>query len=406
MAMRYRANTEAVLQKSVDLPESGQYIAKRKPNRGKYHTPGHVRCPACANADKLLTQEDADLSALPFRDASPIWIEIRRQRPLRDRTHEATRGYFNALEKFFGDVILRQIRPGHLREYQLARKANLLRVDAGDVSPWKQCAGNSMINHELNALSLLLRHCRLWGELKPYYHPLPVNGWSPRDVLSDENEQKLFDLGASDPSVSLAYWVAAISNNTSATGCELRGLRLKHVELNEPVIDKWGVDLNPSSIYIPEDAVKNDSRPRKIPLNRTAKWAVQQCYNRALLLGACQPDHFLFPFRVKRNCYDPTRRPSRWWIRDNWNKLRELAGMPNLRPHDMRHQCITRMLEAGANRDTVMAIAGHVTEEMLEYYSHIRVQAKISVLDAIDPHAYRVAKPMGVVRALPVRAVR
>jgi integrase len=47
-----------------------------------------------------------------------------------------------------------------------------------------------------------------------------------------------------------------------------------------------------------------------------------------------------------------------------------------LRFHDLRHHCITRLAEAGVPEQTLMSIAGHVSREMLEHYSHIRMQAK------------------------------
>ena len=43
------------------------------------------------------------------------------------------------------------------------------------------------------------------------------------------------------------------------------------------------------------------------------------------------------------------------------------------------------MLEAGAPEQTVMSIAGHVSRQMLEHYSHQRIDAKAKVLDLINP---------------------
>jgi integrase len=226
----------------------------------------------------------------------------------------------------------------------------------------------------------------LWEKIKPYYSPLGIPNWSPRDVLTEEDEEKLFSIAASHPEAQLAYWVACITNNTTAAGCELRGLRLKNLFLKD------GKEI--SEIYVPADAVKNNSRPRKIALNRTAKWAIEQCYRRAMQLGACQPDHYLFPLRLNRektedqskhrDKYDPTRPASRWFLRKSWDKLRAATGLHQLNPHDLRHQCITRMLENGVMPETVRAIAGHVTEEMMQYYSHIRRQAKYDAVLAIE----------------------
>ena len=59
------------------------------------------------------------------------------------------------------------------------------------------------------------------------------------------------------------------------------------------------------------------------------------------------------------------------------------AGLLGLRFHDLRHHCITRLAEAGVADQTLMAIAGHVSKSMLDHYSHVRLQARRSAVDAL-----------------------
>ncbi len=54
-----------------------------------------------------------------------------------------------------------------------------------------------------------------------------------------------------------------------------------------------------------------------------------------------------------------------------------------IRFHDLRHACITKLAESQASEHTLMAIAGHVSRKMIEHYSHIRMEAKRAALDAI-----------------------
>jgi integrase len=328
---------------------------------------------------------DQDFSRLPFAQAAKVWLGIRQRGNLKARTHETNANYIEALGRFFGPVRLCDITAGNVRTYQIARQGNVLEVDGEITHPWKRRAGNSIINHEISCLALIMQgktHKRqesrgkLWAKIQPLYSPLPIPSWSPRDVLTEEDEEQLFTVAASHPEAALAYWVACITNNTTASGIELRGLRLKNIMLRD--------HKEISEIYIPPDAVKNNSRPRKIALNRTARWAVEQCYKRALECGSCQPEHYLFSFRVRRNTWDPARPASRWFLRKSWDKLREATGFRNLNPHDLRHQCITRMLENGVLPATVRAIAGHVTEQMMNYYSHIRREAKYDAVMAIE----------------------
>ena len=61
---------------------------------------------------------------------------------------------------------------------------------------------------------------------------------------------------------------------------------------------------------------------------------------------------------------------------------RQDAGL-NIRFHDLRHTCITKLAEGQASEQTLMSIAGHLSRKMLEHYSHIRMEAKRAALDAI-----------------------
>ena len=54
-----------------------------------------------------------------------------------------------------------------------------------------------------------------------------------------------------------------------------------------------------------------------------------------------------------------------------------------LRFHDLRHTCVTKLAESQASEQTLMAIAGHVSRRMIEHSSHIRMEAKRSATDAI-----------------------
>ena len=45
--------------------------------------------------------------------------------------------------------------------------------------------------------------------------------------------------------------------------------------------------------------------------------------------------------------------------------------------HDLRHQAITELAEAGAADATIEALAGHISREMLEHCSHVRMAAKV-----------------------------
>ena len=339
------------------------------------HTADHVNCPACLRANAAFVVSTADFGAMSFDDATTFWQLYRAQDPdLRARTHETTLGYIHALQKFFSSIRLRDITPGHLRQYQIARLHNSISIQGQENHPWKQKAGHSMINHELSVLGQMMTLAKLWHRLKPYYFPLKQKSWSPREILTEEDEELLWEIAARHPEAALAYWVAVITNNTTASGMELRGLRLKNLFLTSVI----------GEIYIPEESCKNNTRPRRLPLNNIARWAVGECLKRALKLGCCEPTHYLFPFWIRRNKYDPTRPASRFFLRKSWAKLQAATGFVDLNPHDLRHHCITRMLENDVNPETVIAIAGHVGRKMMEYYAHQRRRVKYAAVLTIE----------------------
>ena len=54
-----------------------------------------------------------------------------------------------------------------------------------------------------------------------------------------------------------------------------------------------------------------------------------------------------------------------------------------MRVHDHRHQAITELSEGGASDSTMMSISGHLSRKMLEHYSHVRMAAKRTAIDAL-----------------------
>jgi Phage integrase family len=96
-------------------------------------------------------------------------------------------------------------------------------------------------------------------------------------------------------------------------------------------------------------------------------------WERAKRFDGGSPDHFVFP-ACEGGKIDPVNPPKSW--RSAWRSLRKAAGLKNLRFHDLRHHVITELAESQASEQTIMAIAGHVSSQMLEHYSHVRLEAK------------------------------
>ena len=112
---------------------------------------------------------------------------------------------------------------------------------------------------------------------------------------------------------------------------------------------------------------------RRLPLNDESLAALSLLRQRAELLGDGEPDHFIFP-SCEHNQVNFTRHQKSW--RTAWRNLTESAGLKGFRFHDLRHQAITELAEGGASDATLQALAGRLSRQMMEHYSHVRMEAK------------------------------
>ena len=152
--------------------------------------------------------------------------------------------------------------------------------------------------------------------------------------------------------------------NTAMRSQEIKTLRWRQVDL-----------INRSLIV---GKSKTDAGTgRVIPLNQSAVAALTYWRGHS---PDVEPDHYVFP-ACENHRVDPSR-PMKSF-RTAWRNAAKTAGLEGLRFHDLRHTAITKLAETLASEQTIMAIAGHVSRKMLEHYSHIRMEAKRSALDAI-----------------------
>jgi integrase len=283
----------------------------------------------------------------------------RRTQYLKPRSLEAYQYHFKTLRGFFDPAKrLSSFHEEDLRRYQAWRT--------------KSGAGPSLINHELGALSQLLSLADLWHPISKYYERLPERNWTPTKVLTAEQEERFFRFATRNQEWKTAYNAARITSNSTVSGCELRTLRLEHLALLH----------TPPIIYLP-DTVKNRHRVRGVPLNDIALCAVKELLVLAKERGSNQPDHYLIAFRIKRGQYDPCRPASSCFIRSSFRAIAKASGLEWITPTTFRHQAITKLLESGAPDETVRAIAGHVSEKAMQYYSHIRIKAKSEAVNRL-----------------------
>ena len=186
-------------------------------------------------------------------------------------------------------------------------------------------------------------------------------------VLTHDQKAHLFRVAGSRPDWMVAYCAAVLAVSTTCRSVELKNLR-------------WAdVDIFSQTVRVRRS--KTEAGHRTIPLNRDATLALAKLQERAEAFGSSSPEHCVFPACENRHV-DPSN-PQKSW-RSAWRRLTKAAGFPGFRFHDLRHQAITEMSEAGASDATIMAVAGHVDRAMMEHYSHVRMAAKRDVLQKLE----------------------
>jgi integrase len=303
-----------------------------------------------ADTEALLSEIQPSMT---FKQAFGPWLESRRGF-ISPRTYLDYGNSKKPLLKFFGNLPLNAITAGHVRQYQTLRL--------------RSC-GFASINHECSILQQMLKRVRVWAKIGDDYQPIPIPQVGPGKAITEVEEARWFAAAALKPGWRVAYLASMVSINTSAGPSEILGLKLENVRLNEV----------PPEIQIVA-GTKNRYRIRHVPLNDKAEWAMEQLMARARELGATESAHYLFPFRVCKNNYDPHRHALAW--KSAHIEICATAGI-HMRIYDFRHTAITRMLEAGVPEETIRAVCGHVSGQMIRRYSHIRMQSKMLAVQAI-----------------------
>lgn len=292
----------------------------------------------------------------PFASAAQLWLESRtlpgggRSRYVSPRTLHDLGDYIRALNRAFETTELKEIQIGKLRAYQRERSAT---------------CGPNKINQELNTLVRIMKRAGAWTvKLEEAYEPLQREETEIRRAMTPQEQQHFLTIAAERQEWQFVYWYSILALRSTASNCEMRGLRIGDIALDSGIIQ------------IGRDYAKNRHRIRTIPLPDDAQWAMRRLLERAGGLGSSLPQHYVMPFRVARHVHDANRPMSNSGIKKAWNALRVAAGLPWLRIHDLRHTAITRLAEAGAPLPVILSMAGHVSQRMQQHYTTVSEVAK------------------------------
>jgi integrase len=237
------------------------------------------------------------------------------------------------------------------------------------------------INFELAVLRMVLRHFGVWDSLKGRTRLLR----EPRDVgraISQEDEEKiLIAMGGSRTPVLLPLFV--ISIDTGLRASELRHLR--HRDLTPT----WSSGAVESAWLTVSHSKTEGGSGRTIPLTPRACSVLTLWLSR---FPDAAPDAYVFPRHrigfIGNGCQsdlygiDPSKPIGSW--KKAWRHALSKAGL-HYRWHDARHTFISRLAESPAvSEQTIMSLAGHISKSMLARYSHIRKNAKLAAIAALQ----------------------
>lgn len=318
--------------------------------------------------DGKLTQSSTSLARQPFGEAADDYVTARKLE-LASASQAKEKQLLVQLRAYFQQAPLKSISAKRIIEYRAWRA--------------EQKVGPATLNSEIGLLRRIMKRARLWArvadDIRPLREPETIG-----KALTDEEQQRLLKTAVMRPEWETAFLAAILCLNTTARGCELKSLQ-------------WSdVDLFAKTLTIRKS--KTDAGVRIVPLTDVAVSALGRLRRRAEAFGTVEASHYVFAafvpkFKLKGKRlvdgvidykiteFDPKRHLKSW--RSAWRTLTKKAGLPGFRFHDLRHCAITQLAENGASDSTIMAIAGHVSRRMLERYSHVRMEAKRTALEAL-----------------------
>jgi integrase len=305
-----------------------------------------------ANAGRLAPSSER-FARLGFSEAADQFLADRIAH-LAARSIQTEKERMRPLKAYLGAIPLMRISADLVRQYVAQRKS--------------QGMSNKTVNLELSVLRGVLKRAKRWQLMADDIKPLPVRHCVGR-ALSHEEKARLIKAAGERPDWENARLAMTLALNTTMRSCELKGLRWRDVNLMDRLLS------------VQRGFTKTDAGERIIPLNGSAWAAIRELWDRAKALGGASPDHFVFPACENKHI-DPMR-PMKSW-RSAWRNLTRCAGLAGLRFHDLRHHAITELSESNASEQTIMSIAGHLSRQMLEHYSHVRLEAKRNALDALS----------------------
>jgi integrase len=299
--------------------------------------------------------------------ACKVWVDNHAAHLGSDKVRSNERSLLRQLCGILGNCRLRNIATDDLKRYQMQRRKTV---------------GPGAVNLELRILISVLKQEHLWRHIEESYKPLKERESDIGRALTVEQLRQLETIAASNPAWQVAYHCEVLAANTGMRGGEIRNLQLRDLDL----------DIQRLRIR----RAKSDAGVRMVELNQAAMEAITQLHERAQVLGASRPKHYLLPADLSRHTkafdplkgigFDTTRHQNGW--RSAWRRLCKSADLDGLRFHDLRHSFITLMAERNVPLPVVQAMVGHMSAAITRRYMHISSRAARNAVELLNRPAF------------------
>lgn len=282
------------------------------------------------------------------------------KRPTTQRT-ERTKAV--PLREFFGAYSLAAINVdlvAHYRDERLAtikQRKSKATGKAEALSPTTVRLELALLGH---IFTTAIREWRIGLVQNPVANIRKPAAGEGRNRRLNANEERRLREAVESYANPMLGWIFTIALETGMRSGEIAGLHLRQVDLARRVVRL--------------DVTKNDSA-RTVPLTKRAVEAFTAAVANPTRPKDCSLVFYGEPGR------DGKRRP--YVFSKVWDNIKTSLGLSDLRFHDLRHEAVSRLVEAGFSDQEVSAISGHRSMQMLKRYTHLRAEDLIDRLDAI-----------------------
>ena len=269
----------------------------------------------------------------------------------KESTQIRERGRFGNLIQAFGQYSLASITPEMVAKYRDRRLSEGLSANSVRL--------NLALMGHLYTVAI-----REWGTgiiLNPVaIIKKPSPGKARERRLSQEEEQLLMN-EINQYSNPMLKWIVIIALQTGMRLSEIVGIKKNQIDIERRVL-------------ILRDTKNGDSR--LVPLSKDATRAfVEALANPATFQGK---DELVFSGGISKS---GVRKP--YVFGKAWNSILKKTGIHDFHFHDLRHEAVSRLVEAGLSDMEVASISGHKNMQMLKRYTHLRTEQLLKKLDEI-----------------------